>query len=127
MEKWLVYPERLNEREQATLAEIDALLNFFELVCHVSGRDLYLHSSDREAAFQYWRGCVGVRFEQAVAPRGAARLLRLAQGLRAKAGRGANRPRSSQVGERAIDVRVLGRTAPAGYVRYRTETADYRA
>lgn len=54
MEKWLVYPERLSEREQTTLAEIDGLLNFFELICHVSGKDLYLHSSDREAAFQYW-------------------------------------------------------------------------
>ena len=54
MEKWLVYPERLSEAEQITLAEIDGLLNFFELICHVSGKDLYLHSSDREAAFQYW-------------------------------------------------------------------------
>lgn len=54
MEKWLAYPERLDERDQATLAEIDALLNFFELICHVSAKDRYLHSSDREAAFQYW-------------------------------------------------------------------------
>jgi gamma-glutamylcyclotransferase (GGCT)/AIG2-like uncharacterized protein YtfP len=54
MEKWLVYPERLDERDHKTLAEIDALLNFFELICHVSGKDRYLHSSDREAAFQYW-------------------------------------------------------------------------
>lgn len=54
MEKWLVYPERLKEHEQTTLAEVDALLNFFELICHVSAKDRYLHSSDREAAFQYW-------------------------------------------------------------------------
>jgi gamma-glutamylcyclotransferase (GGCT)/AIG2-like uncharacterized protein YtfP len=54
MEKWLVYPDRLDDGEKATLAEIDALLNFFELICHVSGKDLYLHSSDRDAAFQYW-------------------------------------------------------------------------
>lgn len=54
MEKWLVYPERLDERERALLAEIDALLNFFELICHVSANDRYLHGSDREAAFQYW-------------------------------------------------------------------------
>lgn len=54
MEKWLVYPERLDEREQTTLAEIDALLKFFELICDVSGKDLSLHTSDREAAFQYW-------------------------------------------------------------------------
>jgi gamma-glutamylcyclotransferase (GGCT)/AIG2-like uncharacterized protein YtfP len=54
MEKWLAYPERLSEREQGTLAEVDALLNFFELICHVSAKDRYLHRSDREAAFQYW-------------------------------------------------------------------------
>jgi gamma-glutamylcyclotransferase (GGCT)/AIG2-like uncharacterized protein YtfP len=54
MEKWLVYPEHLTEAEQTTLAEIDGLLNFFELICHVSSKDLYLHGTDREAAFQYW-------------------------------------------------------------------------
>jgi gamma-glutamylcyclotransferase (GGCT)/AIG2-like uncharacterized protein YtfP len=66
MEKWLVYPERLDEGEQAALAEVDALLNFFELICHVSAKDLFLHSSDREAAFQYWFDDVIKRSEKHV-------------------------------------------------------------
>jgi gamma-glutamylcyclotransferase (GGCT)/AIG2-like uncharacterized protein YtfP len=66
MEKWLVYPERLDERDHRMLAEIDALLNFFELICHVSAKDRYLHASDREAAFQYWFDDVIKRSEQHV-------------------------------------------------------------
>ena len=54
MEKWLVYPKALDAREKEILTRIDALLNFFELVCYVSDKDRYLRSSDREATFQYW-------------------------------------------------------------------------
>lgn len=54
MEKWLVYPNALDQREKQQLSRIDALLNFFELVCYVSAKDRYLRSSDREATFQYW-------------------------------------------------------------------------
>ena len=54
MEKWLVYPKALDQREKELLPRIDALLNFFELVCYVSDKDRYLRSSDREATFQYW-------------------------------------------------------------------------
>jgi gamma-glutamylcyclotransferase (GGCT)/AIG2-like uncharacterized protein YtfP len=54
MEKWLVYPKALTQHDKDVLTRIDALLNFFELVCYVSHKDRYLRRSDREATFQYW-------------------------------------------------------------------------
>lgn len=54
MEKWLVYPERMDAAEKWQLTCADSVLNFFELICHVSEKDCYLHQADREATFQYW-------------------------------------------------------------------------
>lgn len=54
MEKSLVYPEHLTDQENIRLAEIDSMLNFFEMIAHFSTRNRLLFGSDREAAFGYW-------------------------------------------------------------------------
>jgi gamma-glutamylcyclotransferase (GGCT)/AIG2-like uncharacterized protein YtfP len=55
MEKWLVYPEFITNKEMMKFVGIDALLNFFELVAHASNDRRFLGASKfRQIMFTYW-------------------------------------------------------------------------